>query len=218
LDRRLDGPQSRSGRGGEEKNSQPRRESNPRTPIVQPVAQGYTDWAIAALISAMVGANPEVLKQIDQKLVNVDNLMDGSSSLPIPLLITTVRRETFEYEWCYRIASAPWFTPSIISRVAICEDNFMPRTNRLHKGVINMWCGHILTQHTVTKHYGLYVTVFSEYCGYASSTKPSRKLHVASSYAHSTVRHFTEGCHRNVSFCFRTPTKQLSFNKLFTLT
>jgi hypothetical protein len=28
----------------------PRRESNPRTPIVQPVAQTYTDWAITALI------------------------------------------------------------------------------------------------------------------------------------------------------------------------
>jgi hypothetical protein len=27
----------------------PRRESNPRTPIVQPVAQRYTDWAIKAL-------------------------------------------------------------------------------------------------------------------------------------------------------------------------
>jgi hypothetical protein len=27
----------------------PRRESNPKTPIVQPVAQRYTDWAIAAL-------------------------------------------------------------------------------------------------------------------------------------------------------------------------
>jgi hypothetical protein len=43
LDRRLRGPQSRSGPGGEEKNSQPHRESNPRTPIVQPVAQRYTD-------------------------------------------------------------------------------------------------------------------------------------------------------------------------------
>jgi hypothetical protein len=29
----------------------PRRESNPRTPIVQPVAQRYTDWAITALIN-----------------------------------------------------------------------------------------------------------------------------------------------------------------------
>jgi hypothetical protein len=48
LDRRLGGPQSRSGRGGEEKNSQPRRELNPRTPIVQPVALRYTDWAIMA--------------------------------------------------------------------------------------------------------------------------------------------------------------------------
>jgi hypothetical protein len=27
-----------------------RQESNPRTPIVQPVAQRYTDWAITALI------------------------------------------------------------------------------------------------------------------------------------------------------------------------
>jgi hypothetical protein len=27
----------------------PRRESNPRTPIVQPVAQRYTDWAITTL-------------------------------------------------------------------------------------------------------------------------------------------------------------------------
>jgi hypothetical protein len=34
LDRRLDGPQSRSGRGGEEKNSQLRRESNPSTALI----------------------------------------------------------------------------------------------------------------------------------------------------------------------------------------
>jgi hypothetical protein len=43
---KLGGPQSRSGRGGEEKNSQP---PNPRIPIVQPIAQRYTDWAIMAL-------------------------------------------------------------------------------------------------------------------------------------------------------------------------
>jgi hypothetical protein len=40
-DRRLGGPQFRSGRSGEKKNSQPHRESNTRTPIVQPVAQRY---------------------------------------------------------------------------------------------------------------------------------------------------------------------------------
>jgi hypothetical protein len=45
LDRRLGGTQSRSGHGGEEKIPSPHRESNPRTPIVQPVAQRYTDWA-----------------------------------------------------------------------------------------------------------------------------------------------------------------------------
>jgi hypothetical protein len=54
LDRRLGGPQSSSGRGGEEKNSQPSREPNPSTPIIQPVAQRYTDWAIMALIVEMI--------------------------------------------------------------------------------------------------------------------------------------------------------------------
>jgi hypothetical protein len=40
LDRRLGGPQSRSGHGGEEKNSQPL--SGIELPIIQPVAQRYT--------------------------------------------------------------------------------------------------------------------------------------------------------------------------------
>jgi hypothetical protein len=40
LDRRLGGPQSRSGHGGEQKNSQPLPGVEP--PIIQPVAQCYT--------------------------------------------------------------------------------------------------------------------------------------------------------------------------------
>jgi hypothetical protein len=40
LDRRLGGPQNRSGRGGEERNSQPLPGLEP--PIIQPVAQRYT--------------------------------------------------------------------------------------------------------------------------------------------------------------------------------
>jgi hypothetical protein len=40
LDTRLGGPQSRSGRGGEEKNSQP--VPGLETPIIQAVAQRYT--------------------------------------------------------------------------------------------------------------------------------------------------------------------------------
>jgi hypothetical protein len=44
LDRRLSGPQSRSGRRGEEKNSQPPPGIKPYIPpIVQPVAQSYTN-------------------------------------------------------------------------------------------------------------------------------------------------------------------------------
>jgi len=42
IGRRLCGLQGRSGRGAEEKNSQTRQESNPRTPIIQPVAQRWT--------------------------------------------------------------------------------------------------------------------------------------------------------------------------------
>jgi hypothetical protein len=40
LDRRLGGPQSRSGRDGKEKNSQPLPRLEP--PIIQPVVQRYT--------------------------------------------------------------------------------------------------------------------------------------------------------------------------------
>jgi hypothetical protein len=40
LDSRLGGTQSRSGRGGEEKNSQPL--PGPKPSIIQPVAQRYT--------------------------------------------------------------------------------------------------------------------------------------------------------------------------------
>jgi hypothetical protein len=40
MERRLDGPQNRSGHGGEEKNSQPPPRVEP--PTIQPVAQRYT--------------------------------------------------------------------------------------------------------------------------------------------------------------------------------
>jgi hypothetical protein len=49
LDRRLGGPQSRSGRGGEEKNSQPLPELEPS--IIQAVAQRYTAELSRLLIS-----------------------------------------------------------------------------------------------------------------------------------------------------------------------
>jgi hypothetical protein len=52
LDKRLGGPQSRSGHSGEENNSQPP-ESNPRTNLYP---SRYTDWAIAA-VGRIVVAN-----------------------------------------------------------------------------------------------------------------------------------------------------------------
>jgi hypothetical protein len=42
------GPQSRSGRRGEEKILDPHRDSNSNPSVVQPVTSRYTDWAIPA--------------------------------------------------------------------------------------------------------------------------------------------------------------------------
>jgi hypothetical protein len=49
LDRRLVAPQSRLDAVVKRKIPSPLRESNPRTSIVQPAAQRYTDWSITAL-------------------------------------------------------------------------------------------------------------------------------------------------------------------------
>jgi hypothetical protein len=49
LDRRLSGPQSRSGRGVKRKIPSSRRESNPRTPIVKSIVQRYTDTVLMYL-------------------------------------------------------------------------------------------------------------------------------------------------------------------------
>jgi hypothetical protein len=52
LDRRLGGPQSRSGRGGLEKNSQPPQGIEPQNPA----AQRYTEWAVTALVKVKVNS------------------------------------------------------------------------------------------------------------------------------------------------------------------
>jgi hypothetical protein len=48
FDRRLGGPQNRSGRYGEVKNFDPTGTRTPAPLVVQPVASRYTDWAISA--------------------------------------------------------------------------------------------------------------------------------------------------------------------------
>jgi hypothetical protein len=52
LGRRLDGPHSRSERGGEEKNSQSQMEFEP--PIIQPLDQRYKNELSRLLIDAMI--------------------------------------------------------------------------------------------------------------------------------------------------------------------
>jgi hypothetical protein len=48
----------------------PRRESNPITPIVQPVAQRYTDWAIMALY--LLSSNKNLSKKLHVTVVGHD--------------------------------------------------------------------------------------------------------------------------------------------------
>jgi hypothetical protein len=55
LDRRLGGPQSQPGHGGEEKNSQPLQELEP--PIIQPIAQSFTAELSRLLVISIVNIN-----------------------------------------------------------------------------------------------------------------------------------------------------------------
>jgi hypothetical protein len=64
LDRRLGGPQSRPGRGSEEKNSQPL--PGFETPITQPAAHRYTT-ELYRLLSVLVSISISRLKHIKSK-------------------------------------------------------------------------------------------------------------------------------------------------------
>jgi hypothetical protein len=57
LDRKLGGPQNRSGRHGEEKSPDPTGDSNSDPSVIQPVASRYTYYAIPAPLSAVFHAN-----------------------------------------------------------------------------------------------------------------------------------------------------------------
>jgi hypothetical protein len=84
MDRRLGELQSRSGRGGEEKNSQPL--PGLESPIIQSAAQRYTDSAIPA---------PDVLKYRQQKCKGTSNRTRNNDHGPSPksdFLCTCFRR------------------------------------------------------------------------------------------------------------------------------
>jgi hypothetical protein len=66
----MGGPKSRSGRGGEEKIPSPRRESSPRTPIVQPVAQ-----QIIIIIIVIIIMNKFIAKYVCCMEVHLSSLM-----------------------------------------------------------------------------------------------------------------------------------------------
>jgi hypothetical protein len=64
LQRRLGGPQSRSGRGGEEKNSQPPTELEPQNIDVQPVAQGSQNLLLLLLLIPLLSLRERNKKTI----------------------------------------------------------------------------------------------------------------------------------------------------------
>jgi len=70
LDRRRSGPQSRSGHGGEEKNSQP--PSGLEPPIIMPVVQRYTE------LSRLLCGNSKIDLRKYEHFVKI--LTDGSDS------------------------------------------------------------------------------------------------------------------------------------------
>jgi hypothetical protein len=88
LDRRLGGPQGRSVRGGEKKDSQSPPGIEPYN-SVQSVAQRYTDWAITARTNKIYwspnignGTNRLKLKSRSQALVKIWEYLQPSSYLP----------------------------------------------------------------------------------------------------------------------------------------
>jgi hypothetical protein len=65
----------------------PSRKSNPRTPIVQPVAQHYTDWAITAILGSKVMSNltpriPYNTRQFKEFRAEVKNARSHTSTPP----------------------------------------------------------------------------------------------------------------------------------------
>jgi hypothetical protein len=67
----------------------PRRESNPRTPIVQPVAQRYTDWAITALYNTLYGREFHRACSIQRRLKSIRNDACFQSHLQSPYFSCT---------------------------------------------------------------------------------------------------------------------------------
>jgi hypothetical protein len=87
LDRRLGGPQSRSGRGGEEKNSQLLQRLEP--PIIQLVAQRYaTDLSRLIFIRAFL------------TILNV--FLSFSSTLRVPTIVKQVFSNLYNSQFSYR--------------------------------------------------------------------------------------------------------------------
>jgi hypothetical protein len=71
----------------------PRRESKPRTPIVQPVAQRYTDWAITALMCSKVPNHIFVYLPLRIKWHNdFGRDVEGCSHGPFPGLFQELSR------------------------------------------------------------------------------------------------------------------------------
>jgi hypothetical protein len=115
LDRRLDGPQSRSGLCGEEINLIP---AGKLSPVVQPVARHYTDWAIPTLYQLTYGTSVWIQSpgwsQSKAAFIYCDIIDVGWIKHPriirvIEVLVTIIGSRTISF-WCTHVGKiVGWF-------------------------------------------------------------------------------------------------------------
>jgi hypothetical protein len=128
LDRRLGGPQSRSGRGGEEKNSQPL--PGLKHPIIQPVAQRYiTDISLLSYATLITDKAVTLSLTTDVPLIGrkvTDKLTPWKRVLLEKLIVTQLAKNFLpfmEFEgpitvltttrhWSLPSSKRKWCTPS----------------------------------------------------------------------------------------------------------
>jgi hypothetical protein len=110
LDRKLGGPQSRSGHGGEEKNSHPLPEIEP--PIIWPIAQRYTTELSRRLTVPSTGRNHHLLIA-NKAFEDVENFRYLRKTVTNqPCIHEEIKSRLNSWNVCYYSLQSLWFSVS----------------------------------------------------------------------------------------------------------